>query len=158
MAFQINSGYAALHVVLFAATKKGSSASGELFFVLILLAFGAYLWMRPQRRRMREKQAAQHDVEVGDEVVTASGIIGRVEGFVGNRVELEISPGTTIEVMRQAIARRAEPNVTYEQDEPGGEADHGGTVGTPDDEAKDSKWWPTSDDDHGHDSPPGGSS
>jgi preprotein translocase subunit YajC len=157
MPFQMNSAIATLHVFFLAATaKKTSSASGEIFFILILLAVGAYLWMRPQRRRMREQQSAQRQIEVGDEVVTASGIIGRVQAFVGNRVELEISPGTTIEVMRQAVARRAEPNVTYEEDEkpPADSSDAHGSS----DEATDSKWWPAGDDEHGHDSPPGGSS
>ena len=35
-----------------------------------------------------------------------SGIIGRVEGFVGDRARIEIAPGMVIEVVRQAVAQR----------------------------------------------------
>ena len=37
-----------------------------------------------------------------------SGIIGRVEGFVGDRAKIEIAPGMAIEVVRQAVAQRVD--------------------------------------------------
>ena len=43
-----------------------------------------FLMIRPQRRRMREQQALQSSLEVGDEVITNSGIYGFITGFDGD--------------------------------------------------------------------------
>jgi len=39
-------------------------------------------------------------------VMLSSGILGRVEGFVGDHARIEIAPGTVIEVLRAAVSRR----------------------------------------------------
>ena len=49
----------------------------------------------------------------------SSGIIGRVEGFVGDRARIEIAPGMVIEVMRQAVSQRVDeaPDADLRHDE-----------------------------------------
>jgi preprotein translocase subunit YajC len=77
-------------------------------FVLIVLVFW-FLVIRPQRRRQQEMNAIQSSVAVGSQVMLGSGIFGTVVGVEDDTVLLEISPGTTIKVARQAVVRVVEP-------------------------------------------------
>jgi preprotein translocase subunit YajC len=75
-------------------------------FLLILVAL-AFLWLvliRPQRRRQVAVQQMLDALRVGDEVLTAGGIFGRVSRIDGEEVTLEIAPGTEVRVARRAIA------------------------------------------------------
>ena len=100
----------ALHALVFAATAKKSSGSSTFLFVLLILAVGAFLFIRPQRRRQREQAAMQKAIEPGDEVVMTSGIVGRVKTMNDERVQVEIAPGTTVDVVRRAIGQRVAPS------------------------------------------------
>jgi preprotein translocase subunit YajC len=110
MPMQIVSAPFVLHALVFAATAKSkSSSSGILFFLLLIVAVGLFFFVRPQRRRQRELQMQQRAVSVGDEVITAAGIVGRVQSMTDDRVRIEVAPGTTIEVVRRMIGQRVVP-------------------------------------------------
>jgi preprotein translocase subunit YajC len=80
----------------------GSGAAGLVQIgILLLIPLAMYfLMIRPQRRRMREQQAMQSSLEVGDEVMTASGIYGFITGFEEDRVWVEIDDDVQIRVNR----------------------------------------------------------
>jgi preprotein translocase subunit YajC len=80
----------------------GSGAAGLVQIgILLLIPLAMYfLMIRPQRRRMREQQAMQSSLEVGDEVMTASGIYGFITGFEDDRVWVEIDDDVQIRVNR----------------------------------------------------------
>ena len=110
MPTQIATALPVLHAVLFAATtKKPAGASSVFVFLLLLLAVGAFLYIRPQRRRQRDLATQQRAISVGDEVITAAGIVGRVQSMSDDRVRIEVAPGTTIEIVRRAIGQRVIP-------------------------------------------------
>ena len=50
--------------------RRGSIASLGLLLLIPVAMY--FLMIRPQRRRMREQQAMQSELEVGDEVITTS--------------------------------------------------------------------------------------
>lgn len=77
--------------------------SGFLIVILLLAAFWVVAIM-PRRRRMQSHQAMQDSLEVGDEVITAGGLHGRVESFAESEVRLEIAEGVVVTVDRRAIA------------------------------------------------------
>ncbi len=97
--------------LMVAATKKSSSGATTLIFFLLLFAVGYMFLIRPQRQRRQRQVQAGKQISVGDKVMLTSGIIGRVEGFVGDRVRVEIAPGTVIEVVRQAVSQRVDESV-----------------------------------------------
>ncbi|HTL85243.1 MAG TPA: preprotein translocase subunit YajC [Acidimicrobiia bacterium] len=79
---------------------------------LILLPAGVFyflLW-RPQQRRMAGVRALQSTLSENDEVMTTSGIFGRIKRLGDDDVDLEIAPGTVIRIARGAIAQRVEPD------------------------------------------------
>jgi preprotein translocase subunit YajC len=76
-----------------------------IWLVLMVGAFYLLLW-RPQQRRAMAVRELQGSLAEGDEVVTTSGIFGRVRRLEDEIVDLEIAPGTTIRIARGAIGQR----------------------------------------------------
>jgi preprotein translocase subunit YajC len=67
-----------------------------------------FLLIRPQRRRQRNQAAMQSSIEVGDEVMTTSGLYGFITGFDGDIVWLEIDDNVQIRVARAAVQRKVD--------------------------------------------------
>ena len=96
----------------------GASGGGSGFFLLIILAFG-FLWLvlvRPQKKRQLAQQRMLSEVKVGDEVVTAGGIYGRVTQDVGDDVMLRIAPDLEVRVARRAIGGVVPPDEPEQPD------------------------------------------
>lgn len=72
---------------------------------LIALTFYFLLW-RPQQRRMSAVRTLQSALREGDEVMTTSGIYGRITELGEADAQLEIAPNTVIHVARGAIGER----------------------------------------------------
>ncbi len=100
---------------LVGATSKSSSSgsSSAIFYLFILIAVGFYfLVLRPQQRKAKAVREQQNTFEVGDEVLTAGGIVGSVIDIDGDRVTLETSVGASFVVLRQYVLRRLEAPTT----------------------------------------------
>ncbi len=82
--------------------------SYTLLVIAVVLGLMWFLVVRPQRRKQAETIAMQEAVEVGDEIVTAGGLYGEVQGFAGEDVVVEIAPGTNVRVARRAIVGRVD--------------------------------------------------
>jgi preprotein translocase subunit YajC len=82
--------------------------------ILLLIPFAMYFFMiRPQRRRMREQQELQRSIQVGDEVITTSGVYGIITGEDGDsRFWLEIDDDVQIRIARAAISGKASTDDT----------------------------------------------
>ena len=92
------------------------------YLILIVLAFALmwFLLIRPQRRRQVLQQQMLARLEVGDEILTAGGLYGRITALGDDDVTLEIAPGTTVRLDRRAVAARVTPEGEEEHDaEPG---------------------------------------
>jgi preprotein translocase subunit YajC len=118
----------ALVASLFGASSKSSSSgsSSAIFYLFILIAVGFYfLVLRPQQRKAKALREQQNTFEVGDEVLTAGGIVGSVIDIDGERVTLETSVGASFVVLRQYVLRRIEPPApesdTYDDEHEDGE-------------------------------------
>ena len=89
----------------------------DLIIFPLLLAGMYLLLIRPQQRRLKAQRDLVASIEVGDEVVTAGGIIGTVRVLAGDRVFLEVADGVELRILRGAISRTIDP-VTSEVLEP----------------------------------------
>jgi preprotein translocase subunit YajC len=97
-----------MHVLALLAAEEDSGGSGAAGLVqigiLLLIPLAMYfLMIRPQRRRMREQQAMQAELEVGDEVMTAAGIYGFITGFEDDVVWVEVDDDVQIRVSRGSL-------------------------------------------------------
>lgn len=75
-----------------------------LFILLFLAAY--FLLLRPQQQRVRRQRDLVTAIGVGDNVITAGGIVGHVVGVTDDRMQLEISDGVVVEFLRLSISRR----------------------------------------------------
>lgn len=86
--------------------QAGGPPGGDLWsMVPILLMFVVlyFLMIRPQMKRAKEHKAMIDALQKGDEVVAASGIVGRISKVTDAYVTLEIAPNTEINVQKMAV-------------------------------------------------------
>jgi preprotein translocase subunit YajC len=93
-----------------------SSYTPILLLVALLLLFYLVV-LRPARRQQSATAEIQRNLEVGDRVVLSAGIFGTVAATGDTRVQLEIAPGTVIEVARQVVVRRLDDEPVTEHEE-----------------------------------------
>ena len=86
---------------------------GLVFLVLMFVIF-YFLLFRPQKRRADQHRSLISSLDVGDEVVTIGGLFGTVRRLDDEAVELEVAAGTTLRLLKSAVARK----VTAEPAEP----------------------------------------
>ena len=86
--------------------------------LILLLLFGAMWWftIRPQQQRLRAQRELISALTVGDVVLTAGGVIGRIVSMDDEEVVLDAGRGTPLElrVVRAAVTRRIVPEETPE--------------------------------------------
>ena len=70
-------------------------------FIGLLLYF---ILIRPQQRKARSHNQFLSNLKRGDEVLTASGIFGSIEGLTDQFVILEVAENVRIRVMKSQIA------------------------------------------------------
>src|SRR4051812_9283997 len=101
-----------MHVLsIIAAEKSGGSALGLFVPMLLIGAAMYFLMIRPQRRKLRAQTALQSSIEVGDEVMTTSGMYGFVTLIEGDIAWLEIDDNVQIRIARQALQRKVDTSI-----------------------------------------------
>jgi preprotein translocase subunit YajC len=93
--------------LILAADSKSSPLPSLIIFMLIPVAM-YFLLIRPQRRRQREAVALQSAIDVGDEVMTTSGVYGFITSFEGDIAWLEIDDNVQIRIAKQSIQRKVD--------------------------------------------------
>lgn len=89
------------------AQTAGAPAGGDMMTTLVLFGgmavFMYFMMIRPQMKRQKETRAMLDALKVGDEVVSAGGIVGKITKLNESYVTLEIASSTQIMVQRPAI-------------------------------------------------------
>lgn len=80
----------------------GGGLLGMLFPFLIIIVFYFFL-IRPQIKRQKDQQKFVESLKEGMEVVTNSGIIGRITKIDGGVVRLMVDEKTFIRVAKSSI-------------------------------------------------------
>ena len=70
--------------------------------LLVFVVFYFFL-IRPQAKRQKDHKTMVSALAVGDEVVTAGGVLGKVSALGEQFVEVEIADGVRIKVQRHTI-------------------------------------------------------
>ncbi|MBC6415315.1 MAG: preprotein translocase subunit YajC [Bdellovibrionales bacterium] len=77
----------------------------EQFFPFILLAiFFYFLLIRPQQKKQKNQETFLSTLKEGEEVLTSSGIYGKIMNITSDFVILEIAPETQIRIAKAFIS------------------------------------------------------
>ena len=60
------------------ATQSAGSPYFSILMIVLMVAIFYFMLIRPQKKRDKEMAKMRSNIQVGDEVITAGGIIGRV--------------------------------------------------------------------------------
>lgn len=87
-----------------AGAPQAEQGGGWTILIMYALLFvGMYfLLFAPQRKRQKELEKLQSELSVGDKVLAAGGIYGRVVSIKGDRITLELDSGRLV-VHKSAI-------------------------------------------------------
>jgi len=85
--------------------------------IILALAFGA-MWLMTSRTRKQQRAAADFraNLEVGQEVMTGSGLYGTIVDVDGDVITLESTPGNHTRWIRAAIAKLVPPAESTEDE------------------------------------------
>ena len=73
--------------------------------VLVIIAF-YFLLIRPQQKKDKEDKAMRENLDIGDEIVTAGGIIGRIVSIKDDTIVIETgSDRIKIRITKWAVSQ-----------------------------------------------------
>ena len=83
--------------------------SPTFFDPTLFLLFGFmnliyFLMIRPENKRRKTHQDMLASLEVGEEIVTAGGILGKVSKLTDQYIELSIADNTKIKIQKTSIS------------------------------------------------------
>jgi len=77
----------------------------SLILPIFIVTLAYFLFLYPQRRRIKEHQELISSLEVGDTVLTAGGVIGRILSLSARTLVLE-SAGVKLKVLKEAVIQK----------------------------------------------------
>lgn len=90
---------------------------GMIVYVVALVAIFYFLAIRPSRKRDKQLKEMQAAIQVGDDVVTSSGLYGKVVEISDDVITVEFGTnrGVRIPVKKSEILGNKAPNVSSEK-------------------------------------------
>ncbi|PLY01670.1 MAG: preprotein translocase subunit YajC [Desulfuromonas sp.] len=83
--------------------QQGGGGYEGIIMLVIMFAIFYFLLIRPQSKRAKAHKQLIESLALGDDVVTAGGIHGKVAGLQEKVVMVEIASGVKIKVNRSSI-------------------------------------------------------
>jgi preprotein translocase subunit YajC len=71
----------------------------------LMFAVIYFLMIRPQQKKMKEQQAMLSNLKVGDEVLTASGILGKISEVTDKIVSVEVADRVRVKMLKSQISQ-----------------------------------------------------
>lgn len=91
-------------ISLFPILQSGGEAMFNFLPLILIMVVFYFFFIRPQTKKQKAQAGFIHELQKGDEVVTGSGIIGKINKIEGNVVHLQVDQKTYIKVFKNAIS------------------------------------------------------
>lgn len=89
--------------VLTVLLQQQGSGMSMIFMMIAIFAIMYFFMIRPQNKKQKEIANFRKNLEVGQSVITAGGIYGKIKELEDNAVIVEIASGVKIKVDRNSI-------------------------------------------------------
>ncbi len=86
-----------------AAQEGGRPGYEGIIMLVLMFAIFYFLLIRPQQKRAKQHKELIETLKVGDQVVTAGGIHGKIAAIQDNVVTLEVATGVKIKINRSSV-------------------------------------------------------
>ena len=99
-------------MTVFFLQAPAAGPDGSMMWILLIAMFVImyFFMIRPQNKKKKEIANFRKNLEVGQEVITAGGIYGKIKEIEDNTVVLEIASGVKIKIDRNSIFANAASN------------------------------------------------
>ncbi len=84
----------------------------QLVFFASIFMIMYFFFLRPQVKKQKAQDTFASSLAKGDEVVTGSGIIGKINKIEGGVVQLQVDQKTFIKVLKGAISKEMTENLS----------------------------------------------
>lgn len=85
-------------------TNSGASSWISIGVIVLMLVVMYFLMIRPQKKQEKEQNNMRNSLQVGDEITTIGGIIGKIVSIKDETLVLETSrDGTKIRILKTAV-------------------------------------------------------
>ena len=83
--------------------QAGGFDGSFMIMMIAIFAIMYFFMIRPQNKKQKEIQNFRKNLEVGQDVISAGGIYGKVKAIEDNVVVLEIASGVKIRIDKNSI-------------------------------------------------------
>jgi len=95
-------------VLISPAFAQGTGGAGDtgwvgLLPIVLMFVLLYFLMIRPQMKRAKEHKSMTEALQKGDEVITAGGVLGKINKIGDAYISIEIAPGTEVHVQKSAV-------------------------------------------------------
>jgi preprotein translocase subunit YajC len=93
------------------AAAPGATAGQQPGFGSMLVPFALmfgviyFLMIRPQQKKMKDQQAMISQLKNGDEILTSSGILGKLTGVTEKVVTVEVADGVRVKMLKSQVSQ-----------------------------------------------------
>ena len=100
-----------MNTLLIVLQQQSNGLMNFLPLILIIVVFWFFM-IRPQNKKQKEIANFRKNLEVGQSVITAGGIYGKIKEIEDNAVIVEIASGVKIKVDKNSIYADAQATQT----------------------------------------------
>jgi len=85
------------------AAAEPSPMTGFLIQLILVFAIFYFILIRPQQKKMKERDEMLNAIQPKDEIITGGGVYGKVIKADGDVLTVEIAEGVRIKVSRSSV-------------------------------------------------------
>lgn len=95
----------------FIILQSKSSPYGTFVFMGLIFVVFYFFMIRPQQKKAKDAKKFQDELKRGDEVVTLSGLHGKIASIEGDIIYLEVDRGLKLKFEKAAISMESSKRV-----------------------------------------------
>ena len=92
-----------MDILIQAATGAGGGMGTSLLMMVAIIAVFYFFMIRPQQKKQKDVQKAREAMKVGDKVVTAGGIHGRIKEIGETWFLVEVADGVKLKFEKTSV-------------------------------------------------------
>jgi preprotein translocase subunit YajC len=92
-----------------APASGGGDTLTQMGWLLLMIPIFYFIVIAPVRKEKKEQQAMVDSLKRGDEVITASGLMGTIADFEDGVVVIEIAKNVKVRMLKSSLLKKNEP-------------------------------------------------